>query len=41
MIFGCCSLVAGFVTLFLPETFEKSLPDSAEDVEEWNRNSQR
>ena len=35
VIFSVASLLSGFLTLFLPETRGKTLPDSIEDGELW------
>ena len=35
LIVGCLTIVAGLLTLLLPETLHAALPDTIEDVEEF------
>lgn len=37
VIFGAMSLIAAVLTLFLPETLNRPLPQSIEEVENWTR----
>jgi hypothetical protein len=34
-LFGTLSIVGGLVTLFLPETLNRPLPQTIEDIENW------
>jgi OCT family organic cation transporter-like MFS transporter 4/5 len=36
VIFGCASLVAGLLTLLLPETVNRHLPETIEDAERFH-----
>ena len=33
LVYGACSLIAGIVSCFLPETLNRRLPETLEDVE--------
>jgi len=36
-LFGVLSIVGGLVTLFLPETLNRPLPQTIEDIENWSK----
>ena len=41
LIFGVFSLVAGLLALLLPETLNKELPETVDDVENWNKSKKQ
>jgi hypothetical protein len=36
-LFGVLSIAGGLVTLFLPETLNRPLPQTIEDIENWSK----
>ena len=37
VVFGIISIIVGLLTLLLPETLNRPLADTVEDIEKWNR----
>lgn len=37
IVYGACSIMAGIISCFLPETLNRRLPETLEDVENFHR----
>ena len=41
VVFGTMAIIAATLTLLLPETLGRALPQTIEEVENWNRRKER